>query len=284
MIIVIIPGVSNHSNSDYIKGYVDYTQSQGIKSVCLNHMGIILITCVDSLQIICIYILGSACGERINPDVPRIHSYGGTGDLSAMVEYLKDKYPGKKFIGVGFSLGANILLKYLGERPERQAYFLGAQSWCQGYDVNICVPYMNNYLNGGKIFNFLLTKKKKTEVREMLGTLFGDKPSDIRSPDLDLEACEIDKDRTLGEELKPLMEASIKTDIETADDVISPVVETQVPIETAKLERELPSWVPRYAHQRIGREVWIDNPPRDVNGFLIEGWEDVPPFDIQEVG
>ena len=36
-----------------------------------------------------------------------------------MVEYLKDKYPGKKFIGVGFSLGANILLKYKrpGDRP-----------------------------------------------------------------------------------------------------------------------------------------------------------------------
>ena len=283
MIIIIVPGVSNHSGSDYVKGYVDYTQSQGIKSVCLNHMGNMLIECVNSLQIINIYILGSDCGERITPEVPRIHTYGGTGDLSAMIDYLRGKYPEKKFIGVGFSLGANILLKYLGERPERQAYFLGAQSWCQGYDVNICIPYMNSYLKGGKIFNVLLTKKKKAEVRNMLGTLFA-RPSDLRSPDLDIEACELDKDRTPEDELKPLMGASIKTDREAADDVISPVMQTQVSVETAKSEKKLPSWVPRYAHQRIGREVWIDNPPRDVNGFLIEGWEDVPPFEIEEVG
>ena len=239
---------------------------------------------VNLIRIIYSYILGSACGERINPEVPRIHTYGGTGDLSAMVDYLRDKYPGKKFVGVGFSLGANILLKYLGERPERQTYFLGAQSWCQGYDVNICVPYMNRYLNGGKLFNVLITRKKKTEVRNLLGTLFADKPTDIRNPDLDIEACEMGKDRTPEDELRPLMEASIRTDKETTDDVISPVVETQVPVDTAESKRELPSWVPRYAHQRIGREVGTDNPPRDVNGFLIEGWEDVPPFDVEEVG
>ena len=32
-------------------------------------------------------------------------------------------------------MGANILLKFLGERPERQADFVCAVSICQGYDA-----------------------------------------------------------------------------------------------------------------------------------------------------
>ena len=45
------------------------------------------------------------------------------------------KNPSKRLIGVGFSLGANILLKYLGEKPERQRWFSFALSICQGYDL-----------------------------------------------------------------------------------------------------------------------------------------------------
>ncbi|KAI6651469.1 hypothetical protein LOD99_5077 [Oopsacas minuta] len=261
VIIVIIPGVSNHSASDYMRAYIEYASSNGFKVASLNHMG-------------------SACGEAINPESPRIHTYGGTGDLSAMVDYLRDKYPGNKFIGVGFSLGANVLLKYLGERPERQSYFLAAQSWCQGYHLNICIPHMNRLGNGAKLFNHLLTKKKKAEVRNILGTLFGGKPSDKIQKQY-LVTDEFDK--TPEDELKPLMSASKvnNEEIQTADCIL-PSVEPHPPLQPSELERDLPSWVPTYAYQKIGREVSVDNPPRDVNGFLIEGWEDVPPFDINE--
>ena len=202
-----------------------------------------------------------------------------------MVEYLRDKYPGKKFIGVGFSLGANILLKYLGERPERQAYFLGAQSWCQGYDVITCLEHSHTLGYASKLFDYMIARKKKIEFNAIMDVLYDNDRTNVYHNSVG-NVKKMNSTHTPEDDMKPLgyVNEVCKTDIETADDVISPVVETQVPIETAKLERELPSWVPRYAHQRIGREVWIDNPPRDVNGFLIEGWEDVPPFDIQEVG
>ena len=68
---------------------------------------------------------------------------GGTGDLALIYERLKDEFPGCKFVGVGFSLGANILLKFLGECPERQDDFVCAISACQGYDavklVHCCI-------------------------------------------------------------------------------------------------------------------------------------------------
>jgi len=51
-----------------------------------------------------------------------------------MYEQLKEKYPQRKFIGVGTSLGGNILLRFLAEKPERQEDFVCAISICQGYD------------------------------------------------------------------------------------------------------------------------------------------------------
>ena len=60
---------------------------------------------------------------------------GGTGDLALTCEQLKKEFPNCKFVGVGYSLGANILLKFLGECPDRQNDFVCAVSLCQGYDA-----------------------------------------------------------------------------------------------------------------------------------------------------
>jgi len=51
-----------------------------------------------------------------------------------MYDKLKEQYPQCKFIGVGTSLGGNILLRFLAEKPERQNDFVCALSICQGYD------------------------------------------------------------------------------------------------------------------------------------------------------
>lgn len=66
---------------------------------------------------------------------------GGTGDVALTYKQLKNEFPNCKFVGVGFSMGANILLKFLGECPERQDDFLCAISVCQGYDAVKLVHY-----------------------------------------------------------------------------------------------------------------------------------------------
>jgi len=59
---------------------------------------------------------------------------GKTNDLNLVVNDLYAKRK-KKMIGIGFSLGGHILLKYLGESKENQDKFYFAASFCQGYDL-----------------------------------------------------------------------------------------------------------------------------------------------------
>ena len=59
----------------------------------------------------------------------------GTGDLAAVYQELLDWYgPDTKFVGVGYSLGGCILIRFLGEDRTRQEHFLCAVSIGQGYD------------------------------------------------------------------------------------------------------------------------------------------------------
>ena len=44
-------------------------------------------------------------------------------------------YPDTKFLLVGFSMGGNIVCKYIGEPRNRPSNILGAITICQGYDA-----------------------------------------------------------------------------------------------------------------------------------------------------
>ena len=59
---------------------------------------------------------------------------GGTGEFSAMYDSVKSRFKDTYFAAVGLSLGANVILRFFGERPSRQKEFLCAASVCQGYD------------------------------------------------------------------------------------------------------------------------------------------------------
>ena len=52
-----------------------------------------------------------------------------------MIQQVKELYPSSTLLSVGFSMGANIVVKYLGEDLSRQDDFICALSLCQGYDI-----------------------------------------------------------------------------------------------------------------------------------------------------
>ena len=52
-----------------------------------------------------------------------------------MVQWVRTQYPTAPLLMCGISMGANIVLKYLGEDHAHQRGVLAALSICQGYDV-----------------------------------------------------------------------------------------------------------------------------------------------------
>lgn len=51
--------------------------------------------------------------------LPRFYHAGDTGDVGFVLELLASRFPGVPLAAVGFSLGGNVLLKYLGEQGGR---------------------------------------------------------------------------------------------------------------------------------------------------------------------
>lgn len=60
---------------------------------------------------------------------------GCTWEFAAMVGYIKRAYPQTQLIVVGFSLGGNIVCKFLGENMMNQERVLCCVSVCQGYSA-----------------------------------------------------------------------------------------------------------------------------------------------------
>lgn len=71
----------------------------------------------DGLQSVLMYFRG--CSGEPNR-LPRSYHSGETGDLQTVLNHISQRYPQRDIYVLGFSLGGNILLKWLGENPEQQ--------------------------------------------------------------------------------------------------------------------------------------------------------------------
>ena len=110
----VCPGICNSSESVYIRRVVYHAQLQGYRVAVLNHIGALSTVAVTS---------------------PRIFNYGSTGDYHLMVTEILKRFPTTKVICVGFSMGANLITKYLGEKYSRSRQIVSGISVCQGYDA-----------------------------------------------------------------------------------------------------------------------------------------------------
>ncbi|KAG8012328.1 Monoacylglycerol lipase ABHD2-A [Nibea albiflora] len=111
---VICPGIGNHSEKNYIRTFVDHSQRQGYRCAVLNHLGAL---------------------PNVDLTSPRMFTYGCTWEYAAMVGYIKRAFPQTLLVVVGFSLGGNIVCKYLGENRSNQDRVICCVSVCQGYSA-----------------------------------------------------------------------------------------------------------------------------------------------------
>eukprot|EP00245_Coleochaete_scutata_P009996 TRINITY_DN3426_c0_g1_i1.p1 TRINITY_DN3426_c0_g1~~TRINITY_DN3426_c0_g1_i1.p1 ORF type:complete len:702 (-),score=123.32 TRINITY_DN3426_c0_g1_i1:289-2394(-) len=92
-LVVIVPGLSSNSANAYVKNIAHQVAKSGCRALVANHRG-----------------LG---GVAITSDT--FYNAGTTEDLRRTIAYGHVLYPNAKIAAVGTSLGANILIKYLGE-------------------------------------------------------------------------------------------------------------------------------------------------------------------------
>ncbi|CAL4960236.1 unnamed protein product [Urochloa decumbens] len=111
---VVVPGLTSDSAAAYVKHLAFSIASKGWNVVVSNHRG-----------------LG---GVSITSDC--FYNGGWTEDVREVINYLHHKYPKTPLFCVGTSIGANIVVKYLGEEGENTPV-AGAASICSPWDLLI---------------------------------------------------------------------------------------------------------------------------------------------------
>lgn len=96
-VVIVLHGLEGSSNSKYVRGLLRAIDAAGWRGVVLHFRG---------------------CSGEPNRLARSYHS-GETRDLQFLVDTLRTREPGTPLTAVGYSLGGNVLLKWLGERERR---------------------------------------------------------------------------------------------------------------------------------------------------------------------
>ena len=92
-VVIILHGLEGNSQSPYARGMFTALQKRGMRPLVMHFRG---------------------CSGEPNRLARGYHS-GDTGDLAFLVRTLRDREPRTPLAAVGYSLGGNVLLKWLGE-------------------------------------------------------------------------------------------------------------------------------------------------------------------------
>jgi predicted alpha/beta-fold hydrolase len=96
-IVIILHGLTGSSHSNYVLGLQHSLQQQGWSSVAMNFRG---------------------CSGKQNNVAYSYHS-GQTTDFGAVLQQVQTKFPNTPIFATGYSLGGNVLLKWLGETQSK---------------------------------------------------------------------------------------------------------------------------------------------------------------------
>ena len=149
-LIILLHGLTGSSQSGYIKGLQRTLLAQGFRSVALNFRG---------------------CSGEYNHSARCYHS-GETEDIHFLYQTLRQREPDTPFAAVGFSLGGNVLLKWLGEQGNTLKLF-AAIAVSVPLVLSTCATKLDNGFS--KIYRKNLLRELKHYVRakqqhlEMLG-------------------------------------------------------------------------------------------------------------------
>ena len=133
-LLIGLHGLEGSSESSYIKETLRLAVAVGYRAVGVNYRG---------------------CSGEPNLTTRMYHS-GFTQDLEFLLDLFSQRWPEAPFVAVGFSLGANLLLKYCGQQPVQAASQLTAiAAVSPPFDLKIENPKMERGFNRRYTQSFL---------------------------------------------------------------------------------------------------------------------------------
>ncbi|MGR8979638.1 MAG: hydrolase [Gammaproteobacteria bacterium] len=145
-IIILLHGLTGSSESGYIKGLQHVFLDKGFRSVALNFRG--------------------CSGESNN--LARCYHSGETEDIQFLYHTLRRREPDTPIAAVGFSLGGNVLLKWLGEQGNKVTLF-AAVAVSVPLVLSICASKMDRGFS--RIYRGNMIKELKAYIRLKLAHL-----------------------------------------------------------------------------------------------------------------
>lgn len=151
-IVVFFHGLEGSVRSHYANDMMATLEQQGLLVVLMHFRG---------------------CSGEQNT-LPRAYHSGETEDALFFLNYLQELYPDTPKVAVGFSLGANMLLKLLGENPQQQ-YLQAAVAVSAPMLLDECATSINQgfsrlyqkYLLGSMVKNLLSKIEKMSYPNEL---------------------------------------------------------------------------------------------------------------------
>ncbi|XP_071919643.1 embryogenesis-associated protein EMB8-like isoform X2 [Coffea arabica] len=113
-VLILLPGLTGGSQDSYVRHMLVRARSKGWRVVVFNSRG---------------------CGKS-PVTTPQFYSASFLGDMSEVVALVNNRYPKANVYAVGWSLGANILVRYLGQES-RSCVLSGAVSLCNPFNLVI---------------------------------------------------------------------------------------------------------------------------------------------------
>ena len=124
-LLLVLHGLEGSSRSHYAAGLMGAARARGWRALVLNFR---------------------SCGGELNR-LPRFYHSGDTGDLDEVVRHLVARDPEARIGAVGVSLGANVLLKWLGERGVKTpAAVAAAVAISAPFDLAACAQTLDRGL------------------------------------------------------------------------------------------------------------------------------------------
>ncbi|MBX2835641.1 MAG: hydrolase [Gammaproteobacteria bacterium] len=142
-VVLLFHGLAGSINSAYARGAFSKLENAGYRPTLMHWRG---------------------CSGEPNRLVRSYHS-GSSDDIQFVINLMRSRYPTEPLYAIGYSLGANALVKYLGEQGD-QSPLRGALAVCPPFVMSIGADKLNSGLAKGYQRHLLSEMTKHHEIKQ----------------------------------------------------------------------------------------------------------------------